>query len=97
MIVQISVPDGESMHSVRDRILADVFGEDGYNRPGSDACAGPVLLDSFTSIPAFAIALSEQEAERLRAHPDVRSVSTDELHAPTRNGGTDNNPDNGVK
>jgi|GEM_PF-5986233 len=84
MAVEVAVAPGASLAQVRDSILHDVFGPDGYRtRTDETACAGPVLHDTFSSVPVFSMVLSEAEAQRLREHPDVASVTADTLSAPT--------------
>lgn len=82
MIVRLTDAQEADTASRRDRVLAEVFGADGYRLRGSEGCAGPVLDSTFSSIPAFSMLLSEAEAARLRAHPDVRAVAPDALSAP---------------
>lgn len=91
MIVEVVVPAGDTIEAVRDRVLDAVFGPEGYRTAGSPSCAGPVLRNTFSSVPVFAMLASEDEAQRLRGHPDVRSVTPDETSAPT-GGAPVNNP-----
>ena len=85
MIVQVVSASADEMVRVRDMVLTDVFGEAGYRRSRDVAACGPLLHETFTSIPAFAIELTEDEAGRLRAHSAVSSVTPDRVSAPAAN------------
>ena len=92
MAVEVAVPQGVSLAQARDAILHDVFGPQGYRSLTDDtACTGPVLHDTFSSVPVFSMALSEAEAQRLREHPDVTGVTADTLSAPTGDGSSGSN------
>ena len=72
------------LESQRDRVLADVFGRNGFGALSDGTSARPVYGASFVMTHAFEIRLTAEEATRLARHPEVVSVSADTLHRPTR-------------
>jgi hypothetical protein len=91
VVVRANAVDGGAQASdlatfteVQDRILADVFGRDGVRRdPSQDGNdLRPRLRRSFEHSNAFSMLLTDTDAERLAAHPDVERVVIDQAVRP---------------
>lgn len=80
----VQTSDLATLTEVQDRILADVFGRDGVRRDPAqdDSDLRPRLRRTFEHSNAFSMLLTDDDAERLAAHPDVERVAVDEVARP---------------
>ena len=86
MIVRLSPDVGgnsTALEQAREAVLDAAFGAQGYDRSGMQTGCRPVLHETFSSLPGFAMALSSNEANRIQQHVSVLSVTPDTTSAPT--------------
>lgn len=86
MIVRLA-PDAsrnaDGLEGRREAVLEAAFGAQGYDRSGMQTGCRPVLHETFSSLPGFAMALSADEADRIQRQAFVLSVTPDTTSAPT--------------
>lgn len=86
MIVRL-VPNAggspDALDRTREAVLDAAFGSQGYDRSDMQTGCRPVLHETFSSLPGFAMALSADEADRIQQQSSVLSVTPDTTSAPT--------------
>ena len=86
MIVRLA-PDAsrnaDGLEGRREAVLEAAFGAQGYDRSGMQTGCRPVLHETFSSLPGFAMGLSADEADSIRRQSSVLSVTPDTTSAPT--------------
>lgn len=82
--VIVMLAEGGDVATMRDTVLSDVFGPDGYAAGRNVAACPdrPVLGDTFPVSGGFSIRLTEAERAQRQAHRLVEAVTADEPAAP---------------